>query len=111
MNIRMLAINKAQWANAIAALRLHPQQYPELIAQLQEILGGDWIKKLNLLGFEGNVNPERILPAVILFYIPAGFHGLILVALIAACMSSFDSTVNATTGNFTRDLYQRYLRI
>jgi Na+/proline symporter len=65
---------------------------------------------MQLLSFEGTVNPERILPAVILFNIPAGCRGLILIALLAASMSTFDFIVNMTAGFFTRDIYQRYIR-
>ena len=41
---------------------------------------------------------------------PANLRGMLLVALIAASMSTFDSTVNKTAGFFTRDLYQKYMR-
>ena len=103
--------DKAQWGDLIAGIRLNPDLYPhQLIDGLHTLLGVDWSHKLNLVGFEGQVDPERILPAVILFDIPLGFRGLILVALIAASMSTFDSTVNAAAGYFTRDIYQRYLR-
>lgn len=60
-----------------------------------------------MLSFQGTVNPEKILPAVILHNIPVGFRGLILIALIAASMSTFDSTVNMTTGFFTKDIYNK----
>ena len=103
-------LDKAQWADTIGAIRLHPDNYPQLTQSLHNILGDDWANKINLIGYEGSYNPERILPAVILFSLPPGFRGLILVALIAASMSTFDSTVNTTTGYFTRDIYQRYFR-
>ena len=89
----------------------HPQAFPrELIGGLTQLLGSDWGSKLSLLSYYGTVDPERILPAVLLFDIPRGFRGLLLIALIAASMSTFDSTVNATTGLFTRDVYQAHLR-
>jgi Na+/proline symporter len=65
---------------------------------------------MHLLSYEGTVDAERILPAVILYNIPLGFRGLILVALIAASLSTFGSIVNWTIGFFTRDVYQAYLR-
>jgi len=80
------------------------------VAGVKNLLQDNWQNKLHLLSFEGTVNPERILPAVILFNIPTGCRGLILIALLAASMSTFDSIVNMTAGFFTRDLYQRYLR-
>lgn len=105
------AVEKTQWAEVISDIIHHQQNYSrELIAGLQSLLGEtDWIKKLQLLSYEGTVNPERILPAVLLYDIPQGFRGLLLVSLLAASMSTFDSTVNATTGLLTRDLYQKYL--
>jgi Na+/proline symporter len=104
-------IDQSRWADVLAGIMNNPQEYPkELIAGLGNLLGDDWVTRLHLLSFEGTVNPERILPAVILFNIPKGLRGMLLVALIAASMSTFDSTVNKTTGFFTRDIYQRYLR-
>ncbi len=105
-------VDKAQWASTISSIVHHPENCsPELVSGLQSLLGAeDWTQKLHLLSFEGTVNPERILPAVLLFKIQQGFRGLLLVALIAASMSTFDSTVNAATGFVTRDVYQKYIR-
>ncbi len=104
-------IDHAQWAQTMSGIINHPQDYaPELISKLQSILGGDWAQKLHLLSFEGTVNPERILPAVLLFSVRHGIRGLLMVVLIAASMSTFDSLVNATTGLLTRDVYQKYIR-
>ncbi|MCD6174414.1 MAG: sodium:solute symporter [Planctomycetes bacterium] len=104
-------IDKSRWGDTLSGIMHHPENYPEqLIVGLKSLFGQDWQTKLHLLSFEGTVNSERILPAVILFNVPLGFRGLILVALIAASMSTFDSTVNMTIGFFTRDIYQGYLR-
>lgn len=105
------AIDKSQWASQISSIINSPGKFPpEFLARLQSILGESWEIKLHLLSYEGTVNPERILPAVILRDIPMGFRGLILIALIAACMSTFDSILNMTIGFFTRDIYQAYLK-
>lgn len=103
---------KPEWPTLISNIMNNPGDFPaELIAGLKTSLGnGQWADKLHLLSFEGTVNPERILPAVLLFSIPRGLRGLMLVALIAASMSTFDSTVNATVGFMTRDIYQKYIR-
>jgi solute:Na+ symporter, SSS family len=103
-------VEKSRWPAVLADVMNNADKYPALAAGLRETLGESWQTNLHLVSFEGTVNPEKILPAVILFNIPMGFRGLILVALIAASMSTFDSTVNFTAGFFTRDLYQRYLR-
>lgn len=103
---------KTEWPTLISNIMNNPGDFPaELIAGLKTSLGnGQWADKLHLLSFEGTVNPERILPAVLLFSIPRGLRGLMLVALIAASMSTFDSTVNTTVGFMTRDIYQKYIR-
>ena len=104
-------VAKEQWADLLSRIIHQPEAYPQaLIAGLQQILGDDWTHRLRLVGFEGTVDPERILPAVLLFDIPAGMRGLLLIALLAACMSTFDSTVNMTTGFITRDIYQKHIR-
>ena len=104
-------IEQSRWADITAGITLNPENYsPQLVDGLKAILQDDWQNKLHLVSFEGTVNPERILPAVILFNIPTGYRGLILVALIAASMSTFDFIVNMTAGYFTRDIYQRYIR-
>lgn len=104
------AIQESQWITVISQIINKPNHYTELVPQLSQILGQDWTSKLNLVSYHGNINPERILPAVILADIPVGFRGLILIALIAASMSTFDSIVNMTLGFFTKDIYQGYLR-
>lgn len=104
-------VDKSQWATQLAHIVNHAGDYPaDLTAGLQELLGADWADRLHLLSYEGTVDPERVLPAVILHYIRPGLRGLLLVALIAASMSTFDSTVNKGTGFFTRDIYQRFIK-
>ena len=104
-------IDKSQWATQLSSIARDAGAYPgELVTGLEKLLGASWADRLALLSYEGTVDPERILPAVILYYIPKGLRGMLLVALIAASMSTFDSTVNKATGFFTRDLYQRYFR-
>ena len=104
-------IDKAQWADTVSAIANHPEKFSApMVEGLRQLLGEDgWKTKLMLVGYEGNVDPERILPAVLLFNIPQGLRGLLLVVLLAAAMSTFNATVNATTGFITRDIYQKYL--
>lgn len=104
-------IDKTQWANTISNITNHPEQFsPALVDGLRTLLGEQgWMQKLMLVGYEGHVDPERILPAVLLFNIPPGLRGLLLVVLLAAAMSTFNATVNLTTGFITRDIYQKYI--
>jgi Na+/proline symporter len=105
-----VTIAEKDWITAISSIINQSADYPELVKQLKTVLGDAWVSKLNLVSYHGTVNPERILPAVILFDVPMGFRGLILISLIAASMSTFDTTINRALGFFTRDIYQRYLR-
>ena len=54
-------------------------------------------------------DPEQALPRVVDRLIPAGLKGMVVAGLIAAAMSTFDSTVNAGAAYWVKDIYQRYL--
>ncbi|MBL9215042.1 MAG: hypothetical protein JNG83_06160 [Opitutaceae bacterium] len=61
------------------------------------------------LGLEATTaaEAERILPLVLQSeYFPAGIRGLMLAALLAAAMSTFDSTVNAGAAYLVKDIYE-----
>ena len=53
---------------------------------------------------------EQILPFVIRDFVPVGLVGLLLAGLLAAFMSTFDSTVNAGAAYIVNDVYKRYLK-
>jgi len=55
-------------------------------------------------------DPELVLPTVIKYYIPTGIKGLLIAGLMAAAMSTFDSTVNAGAAYWVKDIYQAYLK-
>ncbi len=103
-------IPKAQWANTLSAIANSPASYPELSRMLESILGGEWTAHLQYLSYEGTISAEKILPAVLLYMVPAGLKGLILVTLLAATMSTFDSTLNLASALFTKDIYQAFIR-
>lgn len=54
-------------------------------------------------------HPERAMSVVISHYIPIGVKGLLLAAVLAAGMSTIDSTVNSAGAYFVKDVYQPYL--
>lgn len=56
-----------------------------------------------------HADPEKALPIVIANEIPAGIRGILVAGLIAAAMSTFDSTVNAGAAYWVKDIYQNYL--
>lgn len=104
-------IRSAQWLGTVSGYANAPNNAPaEMAASLATVLGPDWPERLRIVSFNGTVNPELILPAVLKTEIPAGLRGLILVALLAALMSTFDSALNVASGLFIRDIYGRWLR-
>jgi SSS family solute:Na+ symporter len=54
-------------------------------------------------------DPETVLPVVINRLVPVGIKGLMVAGLMAAAMSTFDSTVNAGAAYWVKDIYQTYL--
>lgn len=56
-----------------------------------------------------NANSEDVLPVVIGTILPAGLKGIVIAGLIAAAMSTFDSTLNAGASYIVVDIYQPYI--
>lgn len=54
-------------------------------------------------------DPERVLPIVVSQLVPVGIKGLLIAGLMAAAMSTFDSTVNAGAAYWVKDIYQAYI--
>jgi solute:Na+ symporter, SSS family len=54
------------------------------------------------------VNFEKILPHVLATYVPIGFKGVLIAALLASFMSTFVSTVNSGAAYVVNDIYKRY---
>jgi len=104
------SIDKSQWVELTTRIIRTPESFPEIVQGLKDVLGDAWARKLTLVSFEGTVNPERVVPSVILNIIPIGFRGLFITALIAASVSTFGFMVNMVTAFFTKDIYQRYMR-
>ena len=103
--------DSSQWHNTISSIVNNPEKYDQnMISQLASILGEDWRDRINLLSSHGTVDPEKILPMVLLWNVPLGLRGLLLVSLIAAAMSTFSAIINMTTAFWTKDLYQAYFR-
>lgn len=54
-------------------------------------------------------DPETVLPVVINHLVPVGIKGFLVAGLMAAAMSTFDSTVNAGAAYWVKDIYQTYI--
>lgn len=63
----------------------------------------------DLAGMGDDVDFEQILPYVINNFVPVGLVGLLLAGLLAAFMSTFDSTVNSGAAYLVNDVFKRYL--
>ncbi len=105
-------VDRQGWPGLISTVANSPEQCdPNLIRSLQERLGRDrWDQKIKLLSFYGEIDSERVLPAVLVTQLPNGLRGLVVVAFLAASMSTFDSHLNRAAGMLVRDCYQAYLR-
>lgn len=55
-------------------------------------------------------DPENVLPVVLGQTLPPGVRGLVISGLIAAAMSTFDSTLNAGASYIVKDVYQSYVK-
>ena len=53
--------------------------------------------------------PEEVFPYFILTQVPAGVAGFVIAGLLAAAMSTLDSSINASAGTLTNDFYRRFL--
>jgi SSS family solute:Na+ symporter len=72
------------------------------------ILGILYYDKLNLMVAD-RLDFEQILPSAINEFIPVGFMGLLLAGLLAAFMSTFAGTLNATQAYIVNDIYLKYI--
>ena len=105
------ATTEAYWSDLTSGIVNAPAKYPaELTGGLRDALGDQWAGKLPLVGFRGAVNPEQILPAVLINSIPTGLKGLIVVAMFAAMMSCKNGWVNQASAFCVKDIYQNFLR-
>jgi SSS family solute:Na+ symporter len=104
-------IQPAFWHELTTNIINAPETYsPAMIDAIEQSLGEDWPKRLPVVSYNGTINPEQILPAVLLNSIPTGLRGFLIVAMLAAMMSTLTSEVNKTSAQVVRDIYQNALR-
>jgi hypothetical protein len=105
------ALAQADWHAFTMQVASFPAQHPALATDLEKALGDRWQAALPLVGFHGSVNPEQVLPAVLKNSLSPGVRGLVLVAMLAAMMSTLSGTVNGVgSAMFVRDIYQNLFR-
>lgn len=64
--------------------------------------------KMNLQ-VDGKTDLEKILPAAINSFLPAGLLGLVLTGLLGAFMGTFSGTLNAAQAYIVNDIYLKYV--
>jgi solute:Na+ symporter, SSS family len=103
---------KPAWGTLVSSIANTPEKHdPQLVNGLKELLGGEkWSEKMNMLSYEGTINPEKILSAVLLMSVADGMRGILVIALVAAALSTFGSWVNLATGQFVNDFYKKWIR-
>ncbi len=104
-------LTASHWQLYTNHLAYHPELAPpQVIEQLTTTLGPNWQTLLPMVSIRGTVNPEVVLPAVLLHEIPTGLRGFLIVVLLSALMGALTGQVNSTSALFVRDIYQNFLR-
>lgn len=65
--------------------------------------------QINITDNIGGTDFERILPAAINTFLPAGILGLVLTGLLGAFMGTFSGTLNAAQAYIVNDIYLKYI--
>jgi SSS family solute:Na+ symporter len=68
-----------------------------------------YYQQLNLQTPGGGTDFEKILPATINTFLPAGILGLVLTGLLGAFMGTFSGTLNAAQAYIVNDIYLKYV--
>jgi SSS family solute:Na+ symporter len=73
------------------------------------VLGLLYYNQINIKGPDGIADFERVLPATINAFLPAGVMGLVLTGLLGAFMGTFSGTLNAAQAYVVNDIYLKYI--
>ena len=57
------------------------------------------------IGFDGQLQPDRIFPIFMMSHLPVGFRGLMVAAIVAAAMSTLSSSLNSCAASTIGDFY------
>ena len=97
---------EASKMSGFVSIILLPIRYSMIIGLT--VLGLLYYQQLNI-GSENGADFEKVLPAVINNYLPAGILGLVLTGLLGAFMGTFSGTVNAAQAYIVNDIYVKYI--
>jgi Na+/proline symporter len=105
---RMLAARTPREAglmNAIVSVAIVPRWIMvPAVAVLAVVFYGPELRAMG-----GHIDFELVLPLVVNKFVPVGLSGLLLAGLLAAFMSTFDSTVNCGAAYVVNDIYKKYV--
>jgi Na+/proline symporter len=73
------------------------------------VLGLLYFNQMNLSGGAGGTGFERVLPAAVNNFLPAGILGIVLTGLLGAFMGTFSGTLNAAQAYIVNDIYLKYV--
>ena len=74
------------------------------------LIAAVWLGLTSAIVFPGLADSTDVLTTFVVEKFPVGFKGLILVAILAALMSTTDICILTASANVSHDVYQRFLR-
>lgn len=97
---------EASKMTGFVSLILLPVRYSMIIGLT--VLALLYYNQLDISG-AGGTDFERILPAAINTFLPAGILGIVLTGLLGAFMGTFSGTLNAAQAYIVNDIYLKYV--
>jgi Na+/proline symporter len=73
------------------------------------VLGLLYFNQMNLSDGAGGTDFEKVLPAAVNNFLPAGILGIVLTGLLGAFMGTFSGTLNAAQAYIVNDIYLKYV--
>ena len=98
---------EASKMTGFVSLILLPVRYTMVIGLT--VLGLLYFKQLNLRNSTGGIDFEKVLPATINSFLPAGVLGIVLTGLLGSFMGTFSGTLNAAQAYIVNDVYIKYI--
>ncbi|HEV8504017.1 MAG TPA: sodium:solute symporter family protein [Chitinophagaceae bacterium] len=98
---------EASKMTGFVSIILLPIRYSMIIGLT--VLGLLYFNQMNLSDGAGGTDFERVLPAAVNNFLPAGILGIVLTGLLGAFMGTFSGTLNAAQAYIVNDIYLKYI--
>ncbi|HEY2722972.1 MAG TPA: sodium:solute symporter family protein [Chitinophagaceae bacterium] len=98
---------EASKMTGFVSIILLPVRYSMIIGLT--VLGLLYFNQMNLSNGQGGTDFEKVLPATINNFLPAGILGIVLTGLLGAFMGTFSGTLNAAQAYIVNDIYLKYI--